>query len=146
MSRKDKIRIVVAIVFVLTLIPIPYRATPDWKVWVVDESGEPVPGMIVRLDYQNYSVESTSHEENQRTEQGYAHFKERRGWASTAQCCYHSALSAMAFVHASFGTHDSVLAFGNGLEGYALTGAYITDWAGEPVLMESHIVVRPVKH
>jgi len=147
MSRKDKIRIFVAIVFVSTLIPIPYRAAPDWKVWVVDESGKPVPGMTVRLEYENYSVESTSHEEDQWSDQqGHAHFKARNGWAPTLQRCYYSALSAMAFVHASFGPHDSVFAFGNGLEGYALTGAYITDWTGQPVLMESHIIVKHAKN
>jgi hypothetical protein len=143
MSRKNKIRISVAVVFVLTLIPIPYRAAPDWKVWVVDESGKPVPSMTVRFEYQNYSVEGTGHEEDQTTdEQGYAEFKGRRRWATTLQRCFYTGLSAMALAHASFGPHDTVFAFGNGLEGDALTGAYMTDWAGQPALMESHIIVR----
>src|SRR5258708_4939394 len=133
MTRKDKMRIFVAIVFVLCVIPIPYRAAPDWKVWVVDESGKPFPGMTVRLEYENYSVESTGHEEDQTTdEQGYAQFKGRRRWATTLQRCFYTGLSAMALAHASFGLHDWVFVFGKGLEGDALSGKYVTDWTGQP--------------
>jgi len=46
-------------------------------------------------------------------------------------------------VHASYGPHATVFAFGKHSEGTATTGQYVTDWTGCPSSMESRIVVRP---
>lgn len=127
----------------LSLVPVPYLASPDWEVWVVDQGGNPVHG-IVRLEYENYSVEATGHEEDLVTDDaGYAHFQPHRASASFLRRCFYTASSAAALAHASFGPHDYVLAFGNGLEGDAVTNGYVTDWTGEPDHMKSTIKVRP---
>ena len=47
-------------------------------------------------------------------------------------------------VHASYGPHATVFAFGKGLEGSATTAGFITDWTGSPPFMRSRIVVKPM--
>lgn len=46
-------------------------------------------------------------------------------------------------VHASFGCHSYVFAFGNGLEGSPVRDGYIEVWHGTPDHMESRIVAAP---
>ena len=112
---------------------------------MTDESGRPVQGATVRLEYENYSVEGAGHEEDRSTNaKGYAHFPSHRGSASTLAHCYYTALSATAIAHASFGVHDWVFAFGKGLEGDAVSNGVVTDWTGSPDRMESHIVMKPL--
>ena len=54
--------------------------------------------------------------------------------------------SATEGVHASFGPHASVFAFGNGLRGSAIDSRnVIVDWTGKPGHMESRIIVTPRK-
>ncbi len=139
-------RTVIAGCFVLTLIPIPYLAVPDWIVRVVDALGKPVPGITVRLEYINYSVESSSHEEDQVTDQsGFVHFQSRRGWAPTIQRIYYTSASAMALAHASFGPNDYVFAFGKGFEGNVVEDGLLYSWNGGPGKLKSNIIVTPMK-
>ena len=51
--------------------------------------------------------------------------------------------SAEAGVHASFGLHVHVLAFGEGRDESAESPAYVTDWTGKPDHMESRIILKP---
>lgn len=129
----------------ITLIPIPYLASPRWEVWVVTESGAPIEGMTVRRVYQNYSTEIEGHEEDQITDkQGYASFPPRWSSASTVRRCLFTLLSARAGIHASFGRHAYVFAFGNGREGNAISGQYLTDWTGKPAQMKTRITATLV--
>lgn len=118
--------------------------TPRWEVWVVDRDGRPLRGMTVRLLWHNYSAESTGHtEERQTDENGYVVFPARRLAASLRDRVSVTIQSAGAGVHASFGPHASVFAFGGGLEGYSVTGPYVTDWRGKPDQMQSRIIASP---
>jgi hypothetical protein len=118
--------------------------TPRWEVWVVDQDGRPLQGMTVRLLWHNYSAESTGDiEEHQTDENGYVVFPARRLAASLRDRLSVIIQSAGAGVHASFGPHASVYAFGRGLEGYAVTGPYVTDWRGSPDAMQSRIIAKP---
>lgn len=100
-------------------------------------------GMTVRRDYQNYSTELEGHVEVQTTDpQGHALFPERWASASTFSRVRCALLSARAGVHASFGPHAHVHAFGKGMEGDAVSGQYLTDWNGSPEHMRSLIKVR----
>ncbi|MBZ5525948.1 MAG: hypothetical protein LAP21_27300 [Acidobacteriia bacterium] len=122
-------------------------ATPRWEVWVVDENGHTLKGMTVRLSWRNYSAEKQGHEEDRITDKnGYVVFPARTLKASRSRRAAETADSARAGVHASFGPHASVYAFGQGREGYATTdgpnGQYITDWTGSPPEMQSHIVAN----
>jgi hypothetical protein len=123
-----------------------YLASPRWEVWVTDESGNPLADINVRLSYQNYSAEAQSHEITQRTDQsGHAVFQPQFEKASLWQRLYYTGSAATAFVHASFGRHAYVFAFGDGYEGSALNGEYVTDWTGKPDTMQSRIVAKPIR-
>ncbi len=139
----------IAILFSVAVIaflawPTTTAQCPMWEVWVVNESGQPLEGMIVRLTYQNYSAESDSHSEDLRTDtRGYVVFKPRSLSVPRVQRIFATAKSAMAGVHASFGPHAWVWAFGDGLEGIAVSDGRVTDWHGAPPRMASRIVAKP---
>ena len=123
--------------------PIPYTAAPAWEVLVVDETGAPIEGMKVRLSYKNYSAESNNHEMDAITDfQGRVHFPIQNASASMARYVVFSARSALTGVHASFGRHATVFAFGQGRDGSATIGGMITDWTGSPEYTTSRIVAR----
>ncbi len=99
---------------------------------------------LIRLSYQNYSAERRSHEEDRTTnERGQASFERRESSASILQLCFYTGLSAArAGVHAGFGRHAWVFAFGEGREGFATSGQLVTDWTGNPDHMESRIALE----
>jgi hypothetical protein len=110
-------KLAAAAVLICGLIPIPYLASPEWNVLVVDESGRPLSNILVRLDYENYSVEESSHEDEQTTDSnGRVMFPSHKSSASILRRCYYTAQSAMALAHASFGPSATVDAFGSHLE------------------------------
>jgi len=120
-------------------------ATPRWEVWVVDEAGHPLQEMIVRLSWANYSVEHIDHQEDLRTdENGHVVFPARTSEASLNLLIVGMIESIRGFPHSSFGPHANVFAFGNGLEGSAVDGKYITDWTGRPNQMQSRIIAKPI--
>jgi hypothetical protein len=123
-QMKHKWKISAAVVLALTFIPVPYLASPEWSILVVDENGNPLPGMLVRLEYQNFSVEQDAHEEDRTTdEHGQATFPSHKLSASILRRCYYTVKSALALAHASFGPNAYVLAFGDHLEGDATSGS-----------------------
>lgn len=121
-------------------------ATPLWEVWVVDSDGHALAGMTVRLSWQNYSAETSGHQEDQLTdERGYVVFPARKFRASIDERLLGTIRAADGGVHASFGPHAFVFAFGKGLEGDAVTGKYVADWTGKPNRMQSRIVAEPMR-
>src|SRR5215469_3601311 len=122
--------------FFLWLFPVSLLAAPEWKVTVVDENGKPVQGMTVREIWQNYSVEVEGHEMDRQTDaNGQVSFPAHRADYSLLSQIAGSLSAIVRFnVHASYGPHATVFAFGNHLEGSATTGEYITDRAGHHLL------------
>jgi len=142
MKARRKYLIGIAVVLAM-LWPIKTLSAPAWDVTVVDESGVPVAGITVRESYQNYSAESTGHEEDQQTDiQGEAKFTRKTLSASLLQRVFGIARSATGGVHASFGPHSYVFAFGNGREGSDIKDGVIADWTGYPATMKSLIVAH----
>lgn len=128
---------------VALLWPIPYTAAPAWEVCVVDEAGEPIKGMKVRLSYQNYSTESNGHELDAITNsQGRVYFPLQESAASIGRYIIYSVWSATTGVHASLGRHAGVFTFGQGRDGVAATGNVVVDWTGSPREMKSRIVAK----
>jgi len=85
MKARRKYLIGIAVVLAM-LWPIKTLSAPAWDVTVVDKSGVPVAGITVRESYQNYSAESTGHEEDQQTDiQGEAKFTRKTLSASLLQ-------------------------------------------------------------
>jgi len=134
-----KITAIVALAVCLALAAVPYESLdcPEWNVTVVTESGQPVAGMTARLVYRDYSAETLSHEVDKTTDQkGHAVFPSQTLRASFFQRGIVMVESARQGVHASFGPHAFVFAFGQGFEGFAV------DWNGGPDRMTSRIVVQ----
>jgi len=130
--------LVAAAVVILGAWPVRYLASPQWEVFVVRENGQPIPSMNVCLVYENYSAEGADHEITLKTdEHGRAFFPPRYRRASLFQRVLYTVLAARAFVHASFGRHAYVFAFGDGYEG--IDG---TDWRGTPESLQSKIVIK----
>lgn len=132
--------------FAYWLCPVSSIAAPEWEVTVVDAHGRPVEGMTVRETWKNYSVEATGqHEADRQTDaNGHAIFPvHKTEYSLLSQVA--GTLSALIHfnVHANYGPHASVFAFGKHLEGTATTNKYVTDWTGYPSSMQSRIVVRP---
>jgi len=142
--RTDRWRVfgVIAIaVLVIGLWPTSYLASPRWEVFVVSDNGEPLRQANVRLVYQNYSAEGTSHELTLRAdENGHVLFPQQYAKASIFQRLFYTASSARAGAHASLGRHAYVFAFGDGYEGEAVIANYVADWRGSPNTMTSKIV------
>jgi hypothetical protein len=135
--------VLASVLLIVSLFPMRYLASPRWNVWVVTDDGRPLAGINVRLVYQNYSTEGQSHEVTLRTdENGRVTFPAQYERAVLVQRLFYTASSAGAGIHASFGRHAYVFAFGDGFQGDAVTGKYVTDWRGTPESMQSRIVVR----
>jgi len=135
---------VLTLVAVLGLYPVSYSVCPTWNVTVLDESGKPVAGMIVRRSCNDYSAGIHSEEDRETDQHGRASFDARRvrvprliRWAGNA---FNVVTQG---VHASFGRHSYVFAFGGGLEGSPIRDGYVEAWQGSPKHMESRIVAVP---
>jgi hypothetical protein len=138
--------LVAAVLIVVGAWPVRYLASPRWEVWVVNDEDHPISKVNVRLVYQNYSAEGQSHEVTFETDKnGRVLFPQHYESACVFQRVLYTLFSASAGVHASFGRHAYVYAFGGGYEGSALEGKYLVDWRGSPDSMESRIVAKHVQ-
>jgi hypothetical protein len=92
---------------------------PQWEVLVVDGNGKSVEGMTVRESWQNYSIETEGYEKDLVTDaNGKVSFPAQSIRASILRRTLGTLRSAVTTgVHASFGPHAHVFAFGHGLEG-----------------------------
>jgi hypothetical protein len=125
--------------------PIKTLQAPQWKVRVVDESNMPVADVTVRESYQNYSAQLRGNEQDLVTDQqGYVIFPAKTLWSPIIVRIVVTLWSAMTGgVHASFGPHAYVFAFGDGVEGSANKNGYTEDWTGSPSMNESRIILLP---
>jgi hypothetical protein len=122
--------------------PVTTLETPRWEVWVVDENGQALEGVTVRLTYINYSAESAGHEQDLHTDSaGHSVFPARTITVSLLNRSIAVVRAAQAGVHASFGPHASVSVIGRGREAIATSSGVVTDWTGRPAEMESRIIL-----
>jgi hypothetical protein len=145
MRERTAAIIAIGLVLALALVPFASPHCPGWSVTVVDKQDKPIPGMTVRLSYQNYSLEEESHEMDRITDQrGQVTFPAQTIHASFLRRCYYTLLSARAGVHASFGPSASVFAFGKGMEGSDVDPkrGILVFWRGTPSQMQSRIVIN----
>ena len=133
--------------FVLLLVAgsIPYTtpAAPDWDVTVVDSSGDPIKGVLVREVYRNYSAESEGHEVDQTSDAGgHVHFARQVTRASRLQRAFETISSAMALTHASFGPTAYVLVFRDAESAMATLGDQNSMWTGSPSSVKSKVILK----
>jgi len=145
MTRKRRVVAAITSISVLLMLPIPYLASPEWTVLVTDEAGHPLQGMLVRLEYENYSTESNSHEVDLTTDSnGRTTFSANMGFAPLLSRLFYTARSAAALAHASFGPTAYVLVFGDGREGSINSdGGTVYFWNGKPKRLASTVIARP---
>ena len=126
------------ILLLLLLYPLETIVAPSWEVTVVAADEHPMAGVFVRETWQNYSLESESHEEDLYTNaDGKVVFSRRTIRSSTIWRILGPVRSAFATgIHASFGPSASIIAMGGGLEGWADCAPCQTN------AMHSRIVMR----
>jgi len=109
---------VAAAALVIALIPLPQEVAPDWTVTTLDASRKPITGITVREVWQQYSLEPSSHEEDRLTDsKGEVHFPRRTYSTSIAARFFGCAREIGGLgVHASFGPHSYLVAFGKGVD------------------------------
>ncbi|HEY7546512.1 MAG TPA: hypothetical protein VID27_16600 [Blastocatellia bacterium] len=123
MSRK-KLFSLTAIITLIGILPIISNAqkrsrnkviVPAWRIQVIDEAGNPVKGAFVRQVWQDYDIEDEGHEEDASSdENGYVSFPGRRGKVVSESVRARKRLKNICElgVHASFGVHAYILAYG----------------------------------
>ena len=129
--------------FALLAIPVQTIEAPEWEILVVNSHGDPVNGVTVREVFRDYSVPVQQGEHDLITsEQGKVIFPKREARISFARRVLGVASSIMAEgVHASFGRHAHVFAFGK-CEGDPVKNGYVEDWTGHPAHNKSTIICR----
>ena len=139
------VAVLVALAAIAGVYPVSYQLCPRWDVTVVDGSGKPLPGMTVRRSCKDYSGGAQSEEDRRTDEHGKASFDERRVRSPALLRWLGNVLNvATQGVHASFGRHSYVFAFGGGLQGSPVRDGYVEYWRGSPESMESRIVAEPM--
>ena len=139
--HRHRILVVFAAAVCLLLVPFPHLLRPDWDVWVVDEHGNAVEGMTVRVVYQDYSLESTSHEETHTTDgSGHTRFG-AKSTVSTAGAHVVGAIRSISETgfHAGFGRYAYLVVFGKGRRAEYRDSS----WTGWSSRKQSRIVTKP---
>lgn len=110
----------VGAVFVLAIafIPLPQIVAPAWTVTTMNKARKPLQGVTVRENWQQYSLESSSQEEDLFTNsKGEVHFPRRTHWSSFigrfAGCVRQFAQTG---VETSCGAHSHLVVFGTGID------------------------------
>lgn len=105
--------------------PVESTICPPWTIQVIDNNGQPLGGAFVRQVWQHYSVESRSQEQDARTDaNGYVSFPERTVRASILSNLLGAIVNTFTQgVHASYGPHTNVIAYGKVVNGKRLEGS-----------------------
>jgi len=127
---------------VVSLYPSRSTVCPAWTIRIVDTAGNPLRGAFVRQVWKDYSVESTSHEQDAYTdEDGFVSFPERTVTSSWLARTFGVISNTVSLgVHASYGPSAQVLAYGHEVGGKRLEGS-ATYQAGKP--LAEKLVTRP---
>lgn len=134
---------VAGVLLLISLIPIRSLNSPDWTVTVVDASGAPVQGALVRLNAKNYSAEFDGHSFDASSDaQGQAHFNPTYIYSPISKRLLVMLSERMSIAHASFGPHAAVMVFDGPLSGDVVENGYVYSWKGSPASLHSVIVLR----
>ncbi|HEV2826445.1 MAG TPA: hypothetical protein VGW76_02495 [Pyrinomonadaceae bacterium] len=70
--------VIAALLVVFLVYPFDTTVVPEWKLRVVDETGKPIPNVVVREQWRNHAVEFHGHNEDRTTNnEGYISFPRR---------------------------------------------------------------------
>jgi hypothetical protein len=118
MSTSKTLLIIATAMLAAGLIPMPQVVAPAWTVTTLDAKHKPIQGVVVRESWQQYSFETSSHEEDRLTNaEGNVSFPRRTRWSSFigrfGGCINQLGLTG---VHTSCGAHSYLVAFDNGID------------------------------
>ena len=119
-SRRKLTIAVLGLVIITATLVYPFESTtvPEWKIRALDEAGNAAEGVLIRQHWQNYSVESSGHEQDLITDlNGYVSFPPRLVRASLIQRTIRSIVHLGAFSHASYGPKARVVAWRESTQG-----------------------------
>jgi hypothetical protein len=140
--RQKRIGLAILGVSFLAGLLYPFETTivPEWKAQVVDESGQPLRGVLVSEQWQHYSIETEGHEAETRTDKdGYIAFPRRSIRASLLIRAMGPVRNTLSTgVHSSLGRSSYLIVF-TGYE-HVTENAYYRP--GEP--LPRTVVIRRV--
>ena len=113
MPRK-RILISSAILAVVVLFPWKSTIAPDLSVRVFDEAGNPASDVVVRQDWEYFSIGSQKHKEHSKTdENGYATFPKRSVRTNLLSKMLSTGLEVSTAGHYDVDAHVMIWAYGN---------------------------------
>lgn len=96
-----------------TFYPLEVTDVPAWRIRVLDQTGQPVSGVVLRQYWKNYTLETEpgeNTEEKQSDVDGYVQFERRSTKASVAQRILRGTLRYIAQLsHGSVGVSSRVV-------------------------------------
>ena len=105
--------VVLCIVLAGAFYPLELTDVPAWRIRVLDQTGQPVSGVVLRQYWKNYTLETEpgeNTEEKQSDVNGYVQFERRSTTASIAQRIVRGTLRFIAQLsHASVGVSSRVV-------------------------------------
>ena len=132
--------VALGIFLVIGAIPYPTLTAPDWTVNVVDPSGAPIKGALVREIYRNYSADSQDHIiDTESDEYGRAHFATLVTSGSWLKRIFGTLASDTPFV--SSGQKAYVVVFLGRRSNMALLKGGDPIWEGSPASVKSTVVL-----
>jgi hypothetical protein len=114
-SKIKLVTVVIVLCIVLGGIFYPFELTdvPAWRIRVVDQTGKPVSGVVLRQYWKNYTLATEAGEnteEKQSDMNGYVQFEQRSTKASVAQRLLRGSLRFIAQLsHGSVGVSSRVV-------------------------------------
>jgi hypothetical protein len=135
--------VALGIFLVIGLVPYPTVSAPDWAVSVVDPSGAPIKGALVREIYRNYSADSQDHIVDQESDAyGQVHFAGLTTSGSWIGRIIRTLSSATPFV--SSGPKAYVVVFLGRESNMAILQGGSPIWEGSPPIVRSTVVLVPL--
>ena len=137
----NKKRLVIALsisALIMALVPIPRQTVPGLTLRITTQAGVPVANARVRQTWQNYSTESSGHEQDLSADAaGVIVLPERILYTSILGSAIGPARSFLSQgVHASYGRSSFILVYADGLSGWC-------EWKpGLPTTIEVHLEKR----
>lgn len=114
-TRSKVLRISCVVLLATAILPLPQIVAPAWTVTTLDSTHKPLRGLTVREVWQQYSIDTSSHEEDRLTDDnGQARFSRRTHWSTFigrfAGCIRQLARTG---IDASCGPNSNLVVFGH---------------------------------
>jgi hypothetical protein len=115
---RSKLVYVSAIILACALVPYRQTIAPEWTVTTLDHTHRPLAGLTVREEWQQYSIEDNSHEEDRFTDdKGGVHFPRRTHLTTVGIRILGCARQVITQgISASCGAHSYLVVFGGGID------------------------------